>query len=130
MTVYARWSKIFIKHYAYYTGKEVESVDPAAERVLTVDKRAREEVRKAEKYAEELRASRASSEADTTAEAEAEYARVTEKAVAEAEAEADAGIEAVRREAEKKIAALRAFAGREGDAISARIVREITEIGK
>ena len=102
-------------------------MDPAVERITTVDERAKEQVRKAREYAEKVAVSRAG-DGKAAADAEREAARLkieaviraadekTDRAVAEARAKADAEIDAIRR-VEKERA----------DAIASSIVTKITE---
>ena len=102
-------------------------MDPALERITTVDERAREEVRRAREYAESVAASRAGECGDAAdEEREAVREKIAEASRA-AEAKADEAIAAARAEAEARIEAVRRAEAENGETIAAAIVREITE---
>ena len=102
-------------------------MDPAIERITTVDERAKEQVRKAREYADSVAASRAG-ECEDAADAEREAVRekIAEAARA-ADAKADEAIAAARAEADAKIESNKRAEAENGDLIAAAIVREITE---
>ena len=102
-------------------------MDPALERITTVDERAKEEVKKAREYAAAVTASRAG-ECEDAADAEREVVREkVEGAARAAEAKADEEIAAARAEADARIESIRRAEAENGDLIAAAIVREITE---
>ncbi|MBR3423910.1 MAG: hypothetical protein IKG80_05410 [Clostridia bacterium] len=102
-------------------------MDPAAERIATVDERAKEQVKKAREYAASVASSGAKECEDAAAEEnEAVRVRIDEAARAAVE-RADAVIASAKEAAEEKIRAIKKAEAENGDRIAAGIVREITE---
>ena len=78
-------------------------MDPAVQRILTVDKRARDEVRKAEEYADGVRASLAEEEQALRREAELEVQRRIDELRREEDERTDRLIEDMKRAVQTRI---------------------------
>jgi len=101
-------------------------LDPAVERITTVDERAKEQVKKAREYAAAVAESR-SKDCEAAADAEREAARErTADAVRACEDRANGAIAAARAEADAKIRVIRRAEEEIGDAVATAIAREIT----
>lgn len=102
-------------------------MDPALERIATVDERAREQVRRAREYAASVAESRAGECLEAAdAEREAVLARIADASRKSDDATEDA-IGSAREAAEEKIRAIKRTEEEHGDAIAAAIVRTVTE---